>query len=52
MSITEIAIVYDTLQVLKAVYGFLGHDVTVALIGLLLIVGFVPLNVVLLVWLE
>ncbi len=52
MSISEIAIVYDTLQVLKAVYGFLGYDVTVALIGLLLIVGFIQVNALFLIWLE
>ena len=52
MSISEIAIVYDTLQVLKAVYGFLGYDVTVALIGLLLILGFVQINALFLIWLE
>ena len=52
MSISEIAIVYDTLQVLKAVYGFLGYDVTVALIGLLLILGFIQVNALFLIWLE
>jgi len=52
VSISEIAIVYDTLEVLKAVYGFLGYDVTVALIGLLLILGFIQVNALLLIWLE
>jgi NADH-quinone oxidoreductase subunit H len=52
VSISEIAIVYDTLQVLKAVYGFLGYDVTVALIGLLLILGFIQVNALFLIWLE
>ena len=52
MSISEIAIVYDTLEVLKAVYGFLGYDVTVALIGLLLILGFIQVNALFLIWLE
>ena len=52
MSISEIAIVYDTLQVVKAVYGFLGFDVTVALFGVLLILGFVQVNALFLIWLE
>jgi NADH-quinone oxidoreductase subunit H len=52
VNITEIAIVYDTIQFAKAIYQFLGHDVTVALVGLLVILGFVQVNALFLIWLE
>jgi NADH-quinone oxidoreductase subunit H len=52
VNITEIAIIYDTLQIGQAVYRFLGHDVTVALVGLLLILGFIQINALFLIWLE
>ncbi|OQW99283.1 MAG: NADH-quinone oxidoreductase subunit H [Desulfobacteraceae bacterium A6] len=37
---------------MKEIYGFLGHDLVVAVIGILIILVFVPLNSAFLVWLE
>ncbi len=40
------------LPFIKEIYGFLGHDLVVAVIGILIILVFVPLNSAFLVWLE
>lgn len=40
------------LPFIKEIYGFLGHDLTAAVIGILIILVFVPLNSAFLVWLE
>ncbi|MEW6186135.1 MAG: NADH-quinone oxidoreductase subunit NuoH [Thermodesulfobacteriota bacterium] len=40
------------IQLWNDVYAFLGHDVTAGLIGLLILLAFIPLHVVILVWLE
>jgi NADH-quinone oxidoreductase subunit H len=40
------------LPIIKEIYGFLGRDLTAALIGILIILAFVPLNSAFLVWLE
>jgi NADH-quinone oxidoreductase subunit H len=39
-------------QLINGVYAFLGPDITVGLIGLLILLLFVPLNVVWMVWFE
>jgi NADH-quinone oxidoreductase subunit H len=39
-------------QLWNDVYAFLGHDVTAGLIGLLVLLAFIPLHVVFLVWFE
>ena len=40
------------LPFIKEIYGFLGHDLTAAVIGILIILVFVPLNSAFLVWVE
>ncbi len=40
------------LPIIKEIYGFLGRDLTAAVIGILIILIFVPLNSAFLVWLE
>ncbi len=39
-------------QLINEVYAFLGHDVTVGLIGLLILLVYVPLNAAFMVWFE
>lgn len=39
-------------QLWNSVYQFLGHDVTAGVIGLLILLAFIPLHVVFLVWFE
>ncbi|MDP2861816.1 MAG: NADH-quinone oxidoreductase subunit NuoH [Desulfobacterales bacterium] len=40
------------LPFIKEIYGFLGHDLVAAVIGILIILVFVPLNSAFLVWVE
>jgi NADH-quinone oxidoreductase subunit H len=40
------------IQLWNTVYAFLGHDVTAGVIGLLILLAFIPLHVVFLVWFE
>ena len=40
------------LPFIKEIYGFLGHDLVAAVIGILIILVFVPLNSAFLVWME
>jgi NADH-quinone oxidoreductase subunit H len=39
-------------QLMTDVYAFLGHDITVGLIGLLILLVYVPLNAAFMVWFE
>lgn len=40
------------IQICKAIYAFLGYDLTVGLIGLVVYLAFIPLLVVFMVWFE
>ncbi len=52
MKITEISLIYDTIELGEKAYTFLGWDVTVVLIGLIVILGLVQINALFLIWWE
>ena len=42
----------ELIQIIKDIYAFFGYDLTVGLVGLVVLLAFVPLNVVFMVWFE